>query len=103
MIKIIVITTTETEKEAEELAGKILNEKLGACVQISEIKSYYNWKGKLENSKEFKLMIKTIEEKYKEIEEFIIKNTKYKLPEIIAVNIEQGYDNYLNWIEEETK
>jgi len=103
MKKIIAITTTETKKQAEELAKGIIQAKLGACVQINEIESYYHWKGKLENSKEFRLIIKTTEEKYKEIEEFIIKNSQYDLPEIIAVNIEQGYNKYLIWIEEETQ
>ena len=103
MKPIIVITTVENKKDAEELAGKIVNEKLGACVQISEIKSYYNWKEKLENSKEFRLMIKTFAEKFEELKEFIIKNNKYELPEIISINIEEGYDKYLDWMREELK
>lgn len=100
---IIVITTVKSKKDAEELAEKIVSAKLGACVQISEIKSYYSWKGNLEKSGEFKLMIKTMDKKYNLLKEFIIKNSKYDLPQIIAINIEKGYDKYLNWVESELK
>ncbi len=97
---LIVTTTLENEEDAEELARKIVEHKLGACIQISKIKSIYNWKGKLETSNEFKLEIKTSEDKYKELEEFIIKNHKYELPEIVAVKIEKGNEKYLNWVDE---
>jgi periplasmic divalent cation tolerance protein len=100
---IIVITTTGNKNDAEELAEKIVSAKLGACVQISEIKSYYNWKGKLDSSKEFRLMIKTIDKKYDSLKEFLIKNSRYDTLEIIAVNIEKGYSEYLNWVESELK
>ncbi|MEK6925969.1 MAG: divalent-cation tolerance protein CutA [Nanoarchaeota archaeon] len=100
---IIVITTVGSKKDAEELAKKIVSSKLGACVQINEIKSYYAWKGNLEMSGEFRLMIKTTDDKYNLLQEFIIKNSEYDLPQIIAVNIEKGYDKYLNWIKEELK
>ncbi len=100
---IIVITTVGSEKDAEDLAKKIISSKLGACVQIDEIKSYYNWKGNLEVSNEFRLMIKTTKNKYTLLQKFIIKNSKYDVPEVIAVNIEDGYDKYLKWIGEELK
>ena len=96
---IIVITTVGSKKDAENLAKKIVSLKLGACVQINKIKSYYSWKGNLEMSGEFRLMIKTIKGKYNLLQNFIIKNSKYDLPQIIAVNIEMGYNKYLNWID----
>lgn len=103
MKPIIVLTTVETKKEASELAKQIIQEKLGACVQINEIKSIYKWKGKLEEAKEFRLMIKTSDSKYLEIEKFIKKNSKYDLPEVVAVNIVDGSDDYLNWVYDNLK
>jgi len=98
---IIVKTTVENLKDADELAKKIVEAKLGACVQIGEIKSFYRWKGKVETKKEFKLEIKTPSENYKKLRDFILENHKYETPEIIAVKINKGYDKYLNWIEGE--
>jgi len=97
---IIVKTTVENRNDAEKLAKKIVEVKLGACVQISEVKSVYRWKGKIETAKEFKIEIKTKSTNYKKLEEFIIKNHKYELPEIISVKINNGYRKYLNWIGE---
>ncbi|MFH1710769.1 MAG: divalent-cation tolerance protein CutA [Nanoarchaeota archaeon] len=94
---IMVYTTAENNKSAEKLARGIIDNKLGACVQISEVKSVYNWKGKQECSKEIKLSIKTTNKKYEELQNFIIKNSKYELPEIVSVDI-KGYKKYLNWI-----
>ena len=103
MKNIIVITTVRSRNEAKELAKKIVLSKLGACVQVSKIKSYYKWKENLETSDEFRLMIKTVNKKYEALEKFILKNHKYDVPQIIAINISKGYDKYLNWINEETK
>lgn len=100
---IIVITTAGNKKDAEDLARKIVFSKLGACAQISKIKSFYRWKGSLESSNEFRLMIKTTDSKYDLLQNFIIENSKYDLPQIVSVNVEKGYSKYLNWIDEETK
>lgn len=100
MGNIIIYTTAENNKSAEKLAKGIIDNKLGACVQLSEVKSCYNWKGRQENSKEVKLSIKTSDKKYNELQNFIVKNSKYELPEIVAVKIEKGYKKYLTWINE---
>ena len=97
---IIVITTIDDKKKAGELAKQIVKLKLGACVQITEIKSVYSWKEKTENTKEFKLEIKTTSNKFSRLKDFIIKNNKYDLPELIATKIIKGDKKYLNWIKE---
>jgi periplasmic divalent cation tolerance protein len=98
MTNIIVYTTVGNNKEAEKLAKLIIDNNLGACVQLDEVKSYYKWKGKIENSREIKLSIKTCSRKYKGIQNLIINNSKYEIPEIIVVKINKGYDKYLNWM-----
>ncbi len=100
---IIIKTTFENKKDAEEVAKKLIESKLGACVQISEVESYYKWNKKIENSKEYKVEIKTTEDNYKKVEELILKNHKYEIPEIVSYELNNGSEKYLNWIEEETK
>jgi len=98
---IITTTTVENQKDAEELARRIVEAKLAACVQINEIKSIYNWKGKIKTAKEFRLEIKTASENYRKLQDFIIDNHKYETPEIIAIKVRKGHNKYLDWIEEE--
>jgi periplasmic divalent cation tolerance protein len=95
---IIVTTTVENRRSAEELAKNIIKNNLGACVQINEIESVYKWKGEIKNEKEFKIEIKTLSKNYTKLQDFIIQNHTYELPEIISVKIGRGYNKYLNWI-----
>jgi len=98
----IVSTTLRNRKDAVELAEKIVKLKLGACVQISNIKSFYNWKGNLERKNEFKLDIKTTSKNHKKLGKFILENHKYDLPEIVVTEF-TGYNKYLNRIDEELR
>ncbi|MDB5931850.1 MAG: CutA1 divalent ion tolerance protein [Polaromonas sp.] len=39
----IVLTTTATEAQADQLARQIVEARLGACVQVQPLKSFYRW------------------------------------------------------------
>jgi periplasmic divalent cation tolerance protein len=95
----IVLTTVETEQQAEELSQKILEKKLAVCVQIQEIKSRYWWKGEMKCGDEYLLLIKTKAELFCDISEFIKQNHPYETPEIVQIPITGGSDKYLEWIE----
>lgn len=96
-------TTFGKEEEAKKMAERIVDEKLAACVQILPVSSIYKWKGKTENANEFLCLIKTKQSLMSELVEFIKSNHSYETPEIIATEIIHGSDNYLDWINEETK
>ncbi len=98
---LVIFTTIHSIDEAENLAKQIIEAKLAACVQIlPPIKSYYFWEGKVRNDPEYLLLVKTIEEKYAELEAFINKNHSYDVPEIVAVSSEKVSQKYLAWINE---
>jgi len=100
---IIVMTTTETPDEAKKLSQMLLEEKLVACVQISgPILSIYRWNGKIENTEEWRIMAKTTNFLYDKVEDFIKKNHSYSVPQIIAVPVSNGLNEYLSWIDENT-
>jgi periplasmic divalent cation tolerance protein len=56
---VIVLTTVETERQAEDLSQKILEKRFAACVQIQQIRSRYWWNDKIAHSDEYLLSIKT--------------------------------------------
>jgi len=98
---LIVLTTTPNIKEAEILAEKIVRAKLAACVQIlPQIKSFYFWEGEIQKDSENLLLIKTLPEKFAELEKFIKENHSYDVPEIVALSAEKISPNYLEWIED---
>ena len=96
----LLVTTTSNKEEADSLTKKILDNKLAACVSVCEIESSYFWDGKIESSLEYKLEIKTREDKIDRLKEFIKKNHSYEVPEIIVLPIIDGNRDYFNWIDE---
>jgi len=99
----IIITTFNDKKRAKKLIKKLLTEKLAACIQINEIESFYEWENKKCNEKEFSLSIKTASHLYKEVEMCILKNSPYKVPEIVMVPIKKGHKEYLKWVNASVK
>ncbi|MGQ4833936.1 MAG: divalent-cation tolerance protein CutA [Candidatus Asgardarchaeia archaeon] len=99
-----VLTTVEKEDDAKKISKVLLEKKLAACIQIiGPIKSMYWWKEKIEEATEYILAIKTKAGLYEELEKTIKEIHPYEVPEIIAIPIEKGLEDYLNWIKEVTK
>ncbi len=102
MKALVVQTTTAKKKEAKKLAKILLKKRLGACIQISKIKSFYTWKGRVCEDKEFLLSIKTKKSCFKKIQREIKENHSYDLPEIIAIPIQKSSKEYRKFIGENT-
>ena len=57
---VIVLTTLPAEGDAEQLASRLVDEKLAACVNIlPAMRSVYRWKDAVERADERQLVIKT--------------------------------------------
>ncbi len=95
-----VYCTLPDKTSAQELARGILEERLAACCSITEnVTSFYHWRGKLEESNELLMLIKTTEESYPALEALIRSRHPYEVPEIIAHKITHVSDAYAQWIE----
>jgi periplasmic divalent cation tolerance protein len=101
---ILVITTTNSPKEAENLAEVLVKQKIAACVSISSpVLSVYRWKDNLEREQEFMLFIKTVAERYRQVETLIQQHHSYDLPEIMAVPAADIEKTYGEWIYNSTR
>lgn len=95
----VVLTTAPTIEEAESLAEKIVAARLAACVQVlPQMTSVYFWENAVQKDAEHLLLIKTLPEKFDELQEFIQSNHSYQVPEIVALPAERISESYLNWI-----
>ena len=95
----IVICSCPDKEVSEKLAQILVAKQLAACVNIlPNITSVYRWQDQVETAQEYLLLIKSMKSKYDLIELVIKDNHPYELPEIIAVSIDNGSSEYLNWI-----
>ena len=94
------LTSVSKEEDARRLARLLVEERLAACVNIIPgVQSIYEWQSAIHEDQELILMIKTRRESVEQVNEFLKKNHPYELPELIALNIDNGNPNYLRWID----
>jgi periplasmic divalent cation tolerance protein len=99
----IILTAIDNGHRAEDIAEKLLKEKLAACVSIVPITSHYWWRGHIERSEEFQLMIKTKADLVETVIQRIKQLHGYELPVIDVVDIEKSNEGEETWINEVTK
>jgi periplasmic divalent cation tolerance protein len=100
--KIVVLTTCDSEKQAEQLARHLVDQHVAACVNIlPKGRSIYRWKNKVEDATEHLLLIKTRRDLFTSLRAEIEKIHTYKVPEIIALPVVDGSEAYLAWIDGE--
>lgn len=98
---IVIFCTCRHAEEARRIAHELVKCRLAACVNIlPSIESIYRWQGQVESAHEVLLLIKTLRERFSELQERVIHLHSYETPEIIAVPIAEGLEKYLAWIGE---
>ena len=96
----IILCTSPDKESAEKIARQLINDKIAACVNILPgLTSIFPWQGKIETEQEHLLLIKTRKDRYQFVEKSIQTNHPYEIPEIIAIPVENGLAEYMQWIE----
>ena len=99
---IVVFVTVGSPEEGARLARALVEERLAACVnRLGTVRSIYHWQGKIEESGEELLIIKTKRDLFARLRERVQQLHSYSVPEIIALPIVEGSEKYLRWLEEE--
>ena len=97
----ILLTTAGSRDEADMLANDLVRRELAACVNIlGPMTSVYRWKGKIESSNEFLLVIKTTEDAFEQIRQAVRQLHSYELPEFVEICVSRGDGKYLAWLEQ---
>ena len=99
-----VVTTTEKREDAEKIARVLVEARLAACAQlIGPITSTYWWKERIETAEEWLCMMKTDQRLYTEVVGRLKAIHPYETPEIVAMPIVAGSDDYLKWLRQELR
>lgn len=96
---VVVMVSTANQDEASKIADLVVQSRLVACAStIPTVRSTYWWEGKIVNDQEALILMKTTSDKVSELQEAIRRVHSYKVPEIIAISVEHGFQPYLDWV-----
>ena len=97
----VIFITAGSKEEADKISRGLVESKLAFCVStLPKVQSTYYWEDKIHVDKEFLLIVKTRQDQYEALETWVKNNHSDKVPEIIALPIEQGLPTYLNGIDD---
>lgn len=100
----VILSTVDQPARAEEIASTLVRERLAGCVNIlPNLTSIYRWDSRIERASEHLMIIKTETDKVAELIERLKNLHPYDVPEIISLEVENGFEPYLNWIRSETR
>ena len=97
----IVLSTAGSEEEGARIAKSLVERKLCACVNlVPKIRSFYRWEGAVQDDAEVLLIIKTTQEKLQSLSDLLAEIHSYDVPEVLAIEVDQGSASYLEWLAE---
>ena len=100
--KIVVFSTAGSQEEANRIARQLVERRLAACVTVvAGASSIYRWQGAIEEAGEWLLVIKSSRGLFDRLQAGIRKLHSYQTPEVIAVPIVDGAEEYLQWMDRE--
>ncbi len=103
MDEIVVFITASNEDEAARIAKALVGARLAGCVNlIKNIRSIYSWQGKVEDETEILMIVKTQKSLFDSLMKKVKELHSYTVPEIIAMPIVEGSEDYLKWLREVT-
>lgn len=100
---IVVYITAPNEEDAVKISRAVVEERLAGCVNIVKgIRSIYSWQGKIEDDSEVLMIAKTQRHLFGSLKKRVKELHSYTVPEIIALPVVEGSEDYLNWLKEVT-
>jgi periplasmic divalent cation tolerance protein len=99
----VILVTVGSEEQAVAISRALVNERLAACVNIiGPIRSIYRWRGKVEDDREYLLLIKTRATLYVKVELRVRELHTYETPEVLSMSADRGSPPYVKWLLEST-
>ena len=100
--KIVVFTACESSEEAKKLARHLVETRVAACVNIIPgAFSVFRWEGKVDEASEWLLIVKTTRARLDDLKVELRRIHSYSVPEVVAVPIVDGSEDYLEWVDRE--
>lgn len=102
--EVVILVTAPTREEAQRIAQLLLERRKAACVNIVPmVDSVFWWQGRLDSGQEVLLIVKTRAALVSQVVQLVRQVHSYTTPEVIALPIISGNEEYLTWIQAETR
>ena len=97
---IVVLVTCKSKGEARKIVMALVKKRLAACGNILEspVSAIYWWKGKIERTKEYLVVLKSTRRVFAELEREVTRLHGYDVPEIVTIPVTGGSRKYLAWV-----
>jgi periplasmic divalent cation tolerance protein len=97
---IVVLIATDSEEEARRIGQLLVDHEKAACASIvPRVNSLFRWEGQLESAQESLMLVKTKASLFPEVAELVKTVHSYEVPEIVALPIIAGSEEYLKWLD----
>lgn len=100
MQPLVIFCTCPDQKTADNITNLLLEKRLAACVNKVATTAHFIWQGSVDEANEILLVIKSSEVHFAELEKEIVAQHPYSVPEIIALPIVKGNQEYLQWMQQ---
>ena len=101
---VMIVSTYPDTNAISEIASKVIGSKLAACVNISNIRSFYLWEDKIMTDEQEQIAIfKTTSDRKTQLKEMIRQTHPYDVPEIAEISISDINKSYMNWLVSSTR
>ncbi len=98
-----ILFCTCPKESAAELAKKLVQQRLVACVnRIPGVESTYWWEGEIQVDSEDLLILKTSQERLPALLEALPNLHPYDVPEILAWKVSESHAPYQAWVRDQT-
>jgi len=99
---VVVLVTCKNSAEARRIGRAVVTSRLAACANVlpGKVESIYRWRGKVERARETLLLVKTTRRRWAKLRDAIRGLHSYDVPEIVALPIVAGLEEYTAWIRE---
>src|SRR5580704_194349 len=99
----VIFVTAGSEEQAVAIARALVDERLAACVNIvGPVRSIYRWHDKVEDDREYLLIIKTRATLYMKVETRVREMHTYEVPEVLSLQADRGSPPYIQWMLDST-
>jgi periplasmic divalent cation tolerance protein len=99
----VVLATAPSKEVALEISRALVDRRLAACVNVSPATSVYRWEGEVRTEDEHLMLIKTRRTYVDDILDLFKEVHPHDVPELIALEVEDGSAEYLKWVRDETE